>query len=282
MSFTKETLGTVESVGGVSLFDSLRTIGLATQETPGIISASDKKKLDGIQENANNYKHPDSGVVPGEYLRVEVDEQGHVTNAWTMENSTLAEHGITDAHINPEDNTITLGANTVVPLTADDELQADKINGIVDLKNLPIRVVKHCVIVEDNTARFALTAEDVQNGDTVKVVNPVETMYMVVDETKLDSEDGYSIYVGTSNKIAGSAILLSNLEDGEILTYRADSNTWRNESKSAIGAGKALAIYYDNVLQVEYSGEARATVELSPFVKDSDGDFMVKVVEANE
>ena len=38
-------------------------------------------KLDGIDEGANNYTHPDSGVTAGTYNSVTVDKQGHVTGA---------------------------------------------------------------------------------------------------------------------------------------------------------------------------------------------------------
>lgn len=45
-----------------------------------------KVKLDGVEANANLYIHPDSGVIPGTYRRVDVDIRGHVISA---DNPTL-------------------------------------------------------------------------------------------------------------------------------------------------------------------------------------------------
>ena len=40
-------------------------IAEATTSVAGLMSASDKSKLDGIAKNANNYTHPNSGVSAG-------------------------------------------------------------------------------------------------------------------------------------------------------------------------------------------------------------------------
>ena len=51
----------------------------ATQSANGLMSAADKKKLDGIATGANVYAHPNSGVTAGTYTSVTVNAQGHVT-----------------------------------------------------------------------------------------------------------------------------------------------------------------------------------------------------------
>lgn len=53
------------------------------------------------------------------------------------------------------------------------------------------------VIVTDDTARYALTTDTVQNGDTVKVTSS-GYMYFVIDEGNLDSDAGYAIYTAGS------------------------------------------------------------------------------------
>ena len=63
-------------------------------------------------------------------------------------------------------------------------------NGLIPIENIPPQVFERCKVVQDDTARFALTTDDVQNGDCV-YVNSSETMYFVVDDTKLDLEAGY-------------------------------------------------------------------------------------------
>ncbi len=51
----------------------------ATPTADGLMSSADKSKLDGVAANANNYTHPNTGVSAGSYLKVTVNQQGHVT-----------------------------------------------------------------------------------------------------------------------------------------------------------------------------------------------------------
>lgn len=51
-------------------------------------------------------------------------------------------------------------------------------------------------MVADDTARFALTTATVQSGDTVKVTSTGK-MYLIKDESKLNSEDGYEPYTAS-------------------------------------------------------------------------------------
>lgn len=67
-------------------------------------------------------------------------------------------------------------------------------SGIIDLAHIPAAALEHLVIVTDDAARFALTVEQVQKGDTVKV-DDSGLMYLVVDDTRLDEPTGYVEYV---------------------------------------------------------------------------------------
>ena len=85
-------------------------------------------------------------------------------------------------------------------------LDASKLFGMIDIERLPQGSLERCIIVEDDAARFALTADNIQLGDTVKVKN-TEKMYFVIDESKLDSEEGYTVYAaGTAASVPWSGI----------------------------------------------------------------------------
>ena len=58
-------------------------------------TATEREKLTGIDNNANFYVHPDSGVSTGTYKSVTVDAQGHIIAGSNP--TTLAEYGIVDA-----------------------------------------------------------------------------------------------------------------------------------------------------------------------------------------
>ena len=136
------TIGDAIAVEGATLTKKITTE--ATQTARGMMSAADKKKLDGIATGATANKGTvtgvtikagtgiavdnqtqittsgertislaASGVSAGTYKSVTVDTYGRVTNGSNP--TTLGGYGITDAKI--VDGTITLGANSITPLT---------------------------------------------------------------------------------------------------------------------------------------------------------------------
>lgn len=86
-------------------------------------------------------------------------------------------------------------------------LDASKItSGIIDIERLPQGALERLVPVDDDEARFKLTTDDVQLGDTVKVESS-EKMYYVIDTENLDSEAGYSVYTaGTATSVPWSGV----------------------------------------------------------------------------
>lgn len=87
-------------------------------------------------------------------------------------------------------------------------LSADKITGVIGIDHLPAGALERCKIVADDTSRFKLTKNDIQNGDTVKVGTDANAkMYLVIDDTKLSSEAGYTIYTaGSATSVPWSGV----------------------------------------------------------------------------
>lgn len=69
-------------------------------------------------------------------------------------------------------------------------------SGTISIDRLPKAALERLVVVADDTARFALTTATVQSGDTVKVTSTGK-MYLIKDESKLNSEDGYEPYTAS-------------------------------------------------------------------------------------
>lgn len=100
-------------------------------------------------------------------------------------------------------------------------LSADKITGVIGIDHLPAGALERCKIVADDTARFKLTKSDIQNGDTVKVGTDANArMYFVIDDTKLSSEAGYTIYTaGSATSVPWSGVT------GKPSTFTPSSHT---------------------------------------------------------
>lgn len=87
-----------------------------------------------------------------------------------------------------------------------DEIPVSMLEGVIDIENLPKSVIERMKIVQNDAARFALTTNEVQNGDVVKVES-TNLMYYVNDDTKLNSEDGYeSFKAGSASSVPWSGV----------------------------------------------------------------------------
>lgn len=69
-------------------------------------------------------------------------------------------------------------------------------SGTISIDRLPKAALERLIVVADDTARFALTTATAQSGDTVKVKSTGK-MYLIKDESKLSSEDGYEPYTAS-------------------------------------------------------------------------------------
>lgn len=73
------------------------------------------------------------------------------------------------------------------------KVKASEIEGVLDFKNIPQGALERMAVVPNKAARLALTTDTVQLGDTVKEAD-TNLLYMVTDESRLNSEEGYTPY----------------------------------------------------------------------------------------
>lgn len=124
----------------------------------------------------------------------------------TQKLQVLDAHGLQLLVTKLKDGTLIVGkANSI---------DAANINGTIPLNKIPAAALERIIIVADDEARLALTAEQVQNGDSVKVT-ATGLMFAVVDDTKLGTEDAFTEYVvGVAAKAAlADAVPWSGITD---------------------------------------------------------------------
>ena len=142
------------------------------------------------------------------------------------------------------------------------QIDASKITGVIDLDNLPKTVVERLTIVTNEEALKALTTEQVQNGDSVKV-SESGLMYFVKDDTKLGSADtamqAFEPYtVGIAGSVEWSGVLSKPTTlAGYGITDAVNAN--EKVTTAAGNAGKILVLNAEGKLDVDITGAADFT-----------------------
>ena len=185
------------------------------------------------------------------------------------------------------------------------DIDASKIKtGTIDISRLPQAALERCVVVADDTARFKLTKEQVQVGDSVKVTNPDNLMYIVVDDTKLNVEAGYVAYSAaikwdgikdkpsvfppsshthTKNQITDFA----HTHDDRYYTEAEIDTKFKNFSLVAVPIGGILFMYNTSNPAELYAGTTWELLPDNKFLKTGSsphvqgGSNSVKIAKAN-
>lgn len=92
-------------------------------------------------------------------------------------------------------------ASIVIPT-----IDATAVTGVLPLSTIPAAATERIITVANQAARFALTASQVQLGDTV-YQSDTKIMYMVVDQNKLNQAAGYQEYqAGMAAKLGAATV----------------------------------------------------------------------------
>ena len=97
-------------------------------------------------------------------------------------------------------------ADITIPITA---VPASLLTGTIDIARIPKAALERLIPVADDDARLALTSDDAQNGDVIKV-EATGLMYYIVDDTKLGGTNAASAFsaftAGTAASVDWSGI----------------------------------------------------------------------------
>lgn len=134
----------------------------ATQTAHGLMSAADKKKLDGVEANANHYVHPTSaaGAKASGLYKVATDAQGHVTGAAAVTKSDITALGIP-------------GSQPIVPEWVDNPMGSDitldaGIAGVTDGSTVSEGMNEHGESIAANAAAIAGKQDTIADLATIR------------------------------------------------------------------------------------------------------------------
>ena len=127
-----------------------------------------------------NITHNTSGVTAGTYRSVTVNAYGHVTAGTNP--TTLSGYGITDAKI--ASGVITLGSNTITPLTASSTLDATKLTGTASI----------------STTGNAATATTASKADKLTTGRTISLTGSITGSTTFDGSNNVTITTKPTNE----------------------------------------------------------------------------------
>ncbi len=195
---------------------------------------------------AVNLTHDTSGVTAGTYKSVTVNTYGHVTGGTNP--TTLSGYGITDAKI--ASGTITLGSNTITPLTADSSLNAAKLTGTASVSTTGNATT---------ATKFSSTRKIELTGDTT-------------GSATADGSSGWSIATTTSLlKLSGGRIASAN-------NFYGDSKLRYLIASSSMTTGKP--VFSDggarDALILHFSWDNNSGYDPQLAIRNSNGELSVR------
>ena len=140
-------------------------------------------------------------------------------------------------------------------------------SGTIDLARIPAAAIETLYITENATTLAAVTKEQVQNGDTIKVA-ATGLMYFVVDDTKLGTADymqGLVAYTaGTASSVDWSGVINKPTTlQGYGITDAVAADEKVTEGTVA-NAGKIVVLGADGKLNTSITGDAATVGGLKP------------------
>jgi hypothetical protein len=242
---TKDSLSTVATTGNYSDLKGTPTSLPANGGNASTVNGH--TVLSDVPANAKFtdtvYTHPNSGVTAGTYKSVTVNAQGHVTAGTNP--TTLSDYGITDAKI--ANGVITLGANSITPLTSHQSLanyytKSEVNSQISSIPKFAIAVVTDLPTsnISSTTIYLKKTGDDTQNLYTEYIY--VNSKWEQLGTQKLDLS-GYLTKTDASN------------------TYLGKTAAAASANKLTVNAGSATSpIYFTNGIPTACTGLSAATV----------------------
>ena len=138
-------------------------------------------------------------------------------------------------------------------------LAASKIQGVLDLANIPQGALERVVTVAASTARKALTTTQIQTGDVCKEED-TGLMYFVVDDTKLAEDEGWMAFTaGAATSVPWSGVT----EKPTTLDGYGITDAVKAADTATTGANKVLKTNAEGKIEVDTTGNAATATNVA-------------------
>ena len=197
------------------------TYGVATDETNGLMSATDKAKLDGIASGANKYTHPSYTSRTSGLYKITVDASGHVSAATAVTKTDITALGI------PSTNTTYANATT----SADGLMSSEdktKLNGIAAGANK----YTHPTYTAKSSGFYKVTVDATGHVSATTAVTKTDITNLGIPSTNTT----YSTFKAATSSAAGGSGLVPAPAAGAQSKYLRGDATWQTPPNTTYSA----------------------------------------------
>ena len=195
------------------------TLAKATETAAGVMSASDKKKLDGISEGATKYTHPLYTKENMGLYKLSVDETGHVNGVSPVEKSDITALGISGG----EGPTYTTGTETTPGLTKLYTSTGSNIDGAMTQKSVTDELAKKSPTTHSHSLATNKTDGFMSKEDKSKLENIASGANNYIHPTYTSHVNGlYKVTIDNTGHVSDVNNVVKS--DITILGIASDSN----------------------------------------------------------
>lgn len=202
------------------------TYGVASQSSNGLMSASDKTKLDGIATGANKYVHPSYTAKSSGLYKVTIDATGHVSAATAVSKSDITALGIPGQDTNTTYSVATTDADGL--MSSEDKA---KLDGIASGANK----YTHPGYTSHGSGFYKVTVDSSGHVSAVTSVTKTDITNLGIPSTNTT----YSAFKGASSSADGGTGLVPAPSTGDQSKFLRADATWQVPTNTTYSTFKA-------------------------------------------
>ena len=217
------------------------TYVVATQEADGLMAAADKKKLDGVEAGANNYKHAEHTAHAEGFYKITVDAEGHVSGVAAVTKADLVallgEATLTEAGLlSAADKTKLDGIATGAQVNVIEEVQVNGEAVTVNGKAVNIAVPTGALASKSEVVEADLSAALKEKVNAAAEGNHSHNNKALLD-TYTQTEENLADAVAKKHSHANAAEL-AKIADGDVAKWNGAQAAAEATAAAALSAAK--------------------------------------------
>lgn len=202
--------------------DNNTTYGIVTTTANGLMIATDKIKLDGIEAGANKYTHPGYTACVSGLYKITVDELGHVKQVTTVTKEDIVALGIPGQDTNTTYGVFTANTNGLVPLSGGGTAKYLRADGT--WQTPPNTIYTHPSYTAYSTGLYKITVDAL--GHVTGAVAATKADITALGIPGQDTNTTYSPFKGATTSAAGTSGLVIAPPAGAANRYLRSDGTW--------------------------------------------------------